>query len=602
MRAMRSLLSTVDRGLGRRLGRRLGYRLGRGLVAGLTLGALVVFGGTTQAAPSAAAAAGEALYKQRCGVCHPVDNGSAQGPGLGRIIGRRAASLATFGGYSPALRAYKQTWSDATLDKFLTAPNDVVPGTLMPIPTPDDGERHAIIAYLHTLHDDHKPAPSAANKPAIPAAAAEPVNVGKVRQDKAAFGDYRDDAPGVRRHITVAALPPPFATDSSSNGPRVVPAPPHATLRVPAGFTVTPFAHGLDRPRALRAAPNGDIFITESEAGRVRVIRAKDGASAPEQLETFASKLDRPFGVAFYPPGPSPRFVYVAENNRVIRYPYGSGDLHARGPAETIVPKLTDGSEGHWTRDLAFSADGKQLFVSVGSGSNIADGMSRRPPTELAAWEKAEGLGATWGDERHRADVLVFDPEGKGGKVFASGIRNCVGLAVQPETHALWCSTNERDGLGDNLVPDYVTQVRAGAYYGWPWYYLGAHEDPRLKGARPDLAGKATVPDVLLEAHSASLEMTFYDGNSFPAAYRGDGFAALHGSWNRATRTGYKVVRIRTEHGVPTGEYEDFLVGFVVDQGHVWGRPVGVAVAHDGSLLVSEDGNGTIWRVSYTGH
>ena len=210
----------------------------------------------------------------------------------------------------------------------------------MPIPTPDDGERRAIIAYLHTLHDDRKPAhapAAAAGKPSRATAPAEPVNVGQVRQDKAAFGDYRDDAPGVRRHITVAALPPPFATDSSSNGPRVVAAPPRAMLRVPAGFTVTPFAHGLDHPRALRVAPNGDILITESEAGRVRVIRAKDGASAPEQLETFASKLDRPFGVAFYPPGPSPRFVYVAENNRVIRYPYGSGDLHARGPAETIV-------------------------------------------------------------------------------------------------------------------------------------------------------------------------------------------------------------------------------------------------------------------------
>jgi glucose/arabinose dehydrogenase/cytochrome c2 len=581
MRAMRSLPST------------------RGLGLTLTLGALLVNVGWARGAP--VAAIGEALYKQRCGVCHPVDHSSAQGPGLGRVIGRRAASLEGFAGYSPALKAYKATWSDATLDKFLAAPNEVVPGTLMPIPTPDAGERGAIIGYLHTLRDTRAPAhaPPAASANAKRA----PVDLGKVRLDKAAFGDYRDDAPGVRRHITVAALPAPFATHSSSNGPRVVAAPANASLRVPAGFTVTQLAHGLDRPRALRVAPNGDLFVAESEAGRVRVIRVKDGAGAagPETLQTFADQLDRPFGIAFYPPGPSPRFVYVAQNNAVVRYAYGSGDLHARGAAETVVAQLTDGSEGHWTRDIAFSSDGKQMFVSVGSGSNVAEGMSRRPPGDLAAWEAAEGLGATWGDERHRADVLIFDPDGKNGKVFASGIRNCVGLAVQPETHALWCSTNERDGLGDNLVPDYVTQVRAGAYYGWPWYYLGAHEDPRLKGARPDLAGKATVPDVLLQAHSASLELTFYDGSAFPAAYRGDGFAALHGSWNRAGRTGYKVVRIRTEHGVPTGEYEDFLVGFVVDEERVWGRPVGVAVAHDGSLLVSEDGNNTIWRVSYDG-
>ncbi|HWE28293.1 MAG TPA: PQQ-dependent sugar dehydrogenase [Polyangia bacterium] len=468
----------------------------------------------------------------------------------------------------------------------------------MPIPTPDAGERHAIIAYLRTLKDTRVPAKAAptAARPATPA------NLDKVRVGKAAFGDYRDDAPGVRRHITVAALPPPFASRSSSNGPRVVAQPANAQLRVPAGFTVTQFAHGLREPRVLRVAPNGDIFVAESEAGRVRVLRANDGAAAPESNEVFADGLDRPFGIAFYPPGPSPRFVYVAENNRVIRYAYSAGDLRARGKPEVVVAKLTDGSEGHWTRDVAFSADGKQMFVSVGSGSNVAEGMDKRPPTDVAAWDAAEGLGATWGDERHRADVLVFDPAGKGGKVFASGIRNCVGLAVQPETHALWCSTNERDGLGDNLVPDYVTPVRAGAYYGWPWYYLGNHEDPRLKGARPDLAGKATVPDVLLQAHSASLEMTFYDGNMFPADYKGDGFAALHGSWNRAGRTGYKVVRIRTEHGVPTGEYEDFLVGFVVNEDKVWGRPVGVAVAHDGSLLVSEDGNSTIWRVTYTGH
>jgi glucose/arabinose dehydrogenase len=243
------------------------------------------------------------------------------------------------------------------------------------------------------------------------------------------------------------------------------------------------------------------------------------------------------------------------------------------------------------------------MFVSVGSESNAAEDMPRKAPEELRRWEAEHGLGAAWGDETWRADVLVFDPDGQGRRTFATGLRNCVGMAVHPRTGDLWCSTNERDGLGDDLVPDHVTRVRDGAYYGWPWYYLGANEEPRLRGARPDLAGKVTVPDVLVEAHSASLGMTFYDAPegapaAFPPEYRGDGFAAFHGSWNRSKRTGYKVVRIPQRDGVPTGEYEDFVTGFVVDAARVWGRPVGVAVARDGALLVTEDGNGTIWRVA----
>jgi glucose/arabinose dehydrogenase len=194
--------------------------------------------------------------------------------------------------------------------------------------------------------------------------------------------------------------------------------------------------------------------------------------------------------------------------------------------------------------------------------------------------------------------VLAFDPDGKNQTLYATGIRNCVGLAIQPATGAPWCSTNERDGLGDDLVPDYVTSVKEGGFYGWPWYYIGSHEDPRHPGARADLKDKVTTPDVLLQAHSASLGLTFYDAGQFPAEYRGDAFAAEHGSWNRSKRTGYKVIRIRMRDGVPTGEYEDFATGFVVNDREVWGRPVGIAVARDGSLLISEDGNGTIWRVS----
>jgi len=201
--------------------------------------------------------------------------------------------------------------------------------------------------------------------------------------------------------------------------------------------------------------------------------------------------------------------------------------------------------------------------------------------------------------EADRASVLSFDPDGKDKKTFATGIRNCVGLAVQPQSGTPWCSTNERDGFGDNLVPDYVTRISENAFYGWPWFYIGGNEDPRHAGERPDLKGKVTIPDVLIQAHSASMGLIFYEGTNFPSEYRGDAFAAEHGSWNRSRLTGYKVIRIRLKDGVPTGEYEDFVTGFALKDSEVWGRPVGVAVAHDGALLVSEDGNGTIWRISH---
>lgn len=273
----------------------------------------------------------------------------------------------------------------------------------------------------------------------------------------------------------------------------------------------------------------------------------------------------------------------------------------ARGAPEIVVPELTHATGGHSTRDLAFAPDGSRMFVSVGSASNAAEGIGRAPPGGLDDWRAKAPLGAAWGSETARADVLSFAPDGSGAQLFATGIRNCVGLAVQPANGALWCSTNERDGLGDNVPPDYVTRVRAGAFYGWPWYYVGNHEDPRHRGERPDLAGAMTDPDVLLQPHSASLQMGFYTGQQFPRAYWGDVFAAEHGSWNRGRRTGYKLVRIHLENGVPTGVYEDFLTGFVVDDDAVWGRPVRVTVAADGALLVSEDGNGTIWRIAYGG-
>jgi glucose/arabinose dehydrogenase len=422
----------------------------------------------------------------------------------------------------------------------------------------------------------------------------------KMLSGAAAFGDWREDAPGVCRHITANDLPKPFATPSAAKYPQIIARPPGALPKVPKGFDVALFATGLKGPRLLRVAPNGDIFVAEMLANRVRVLRAGPDGASPSTIAPFAQHLSLPFGISFYPPGPEPQWIYVANTDSVVRFPYRNGDLKARGAPETIVAELPVG--GHATRDVAFSPDGKRMFVSVGSASNAGEGLPPKKAEAAAQWDRDHGaIGAGWGDETWRADVLVFTPEGKDRRVFATGIRNCVGLAVHPTTGDVWCSTNERDELGDDLVPDYVTRVREGGFYGWPWYYISDHEDPRLKGQRPDLKGKAIVPDTLLQAHSASLQMSFYDGSAFPPAYRGTAFVAEHGSWNRSKRTGYKVIRVPMKDGVPTGEYEDFMTGFVIDDAHVWGRPVGVAIAKDGSLLVSEDGNGTIWRVTYHG-
>jgi glucose/arabinose dehydrogenase len=412
-----------------------------------------------------------------------------------------------------------------------------------------------------------------------------------------AFGDWRADQPGTIRLITPADLPKPGATASASNASQVVPRPSSAVPKVPDGFRIELFAEGLNGPRVLRVAPNGDIFVAETEAGDIRVLRAADGASKPSEDQIFAKGLHEPFGIAFFPNGDHPQWVYVANTDSVVRFPYRAGDLKASGKLETVVAELPSGA-AHSTRNIAFTGDNKRMLISVGSASNVAQGIGA-PSGGLRSWISHHALGASWGDEIDRAAVLAFDPDGKNKRVFATGIRNCVGLAVHPTTGDLWCSTNERDDLGDNLVPDYITRVREGAFYGWPWFYIGANQDPRHAGERADLKDKITIPDVLVQAHSASLGLAFYTGNMFPAEYRGDGFAAEHGSWNRSKRTGYKIIRVRLKDGVPTGEYEDFVTGFVVNDTNVWGRPVGVAVAHDGALLVSEDGNGTLWRVSH---
>jgi len=410
-----------------------------------------------------------------------------------------------------------------------------------------------------------------------------------------AFGDWRDDHPGTRRLIRPQDLPAPNPAQSVANAVRIV----HRTNQkpiVPNGFEVNLFASGLSGPRLIRAAPNGDLFVAESNAGRIRLLRPNGSEAGTAAV--FASGLTYPFGIAFYPPGPEPQWVYVGDTDAVLRFPYRNGDISARGAPEAVVPQLPTG--GHHTRDVVFSPDGRTMYVSVGSGSNVAEGMTR-DGVDRQRFIADHPLGATWGSEVLRADVLAFDPDGRNGRIFATGIRNCVGMAVAQSDGTPWCSTNERDGLGDDLPPDYITRVRQGAFYGWPWYYIGGNADPRLSGERPDLKDQVTVPDVLIQAHSASLGIAFYDGKQFPPDYRGNIFAAEHGSWNRSKRTGYKVIRVIVKDGVPTAEYDDFATGFVIDDAEVWGRPVGIAVANDGALLVSEDASGTIWRVAYTG-
>ena len=407
----------------------------------------------------------------------------------------------------------------------------------------------------------------------------------KVLTGQDAFTDAAHESPGTRRHLTVNDLPAPNEKESVDNGPSMVPKPADAWPKAPAGFKVEQYTTGLDNPRLMRTAPNGDLFVAESQPGKILVFRGVTPDGKPQQTSVFAEGLHQPFGIAFYPSGPNPKYVYIGDTDGIVRFPYQSGDLKARGAAEDLS-ELPGGGRlrggGHWTRDVVFSKDGTKLFASVGSHSNVDD-------------------SDTHPEEFHRADVLQFTPEGKFVKVYAWGIRNCVGEAINPITGELWCSTNERDTIGNNLVPDYVTHIQEGGFYGWHWWYMGGHQDPRHVGKHPELQSKVITPDILVNPHMASLEMMFYEGSQFPAEYKGDGFACEHGSWNRAQRSGYEVVRLPMKNGHATGEYEDFLTGFTVGNNGVWGRPVGIAEAKDGSLFVSDDGTNSIWHVIYTG-
>ncbi|MEO7580742.1 MAG: PQQ-dependent sugar dehydrogenase [Massilia sp.] len=539
------------------------------------------------AGAGAAPLAGETYFKKNCAICHSADPAvpSGAGPGLAGVVGRKLGGAPGYN-YSDALTragAKGKAWTAADLDAFLADPAKTIPGTTMPLNVPAKADRDALIAYLATLHAAPKSA----------AAGAPVVGTG---------GDqWLQDAPGKTYHLTPDQLAKPFASASAGNAPKLVARPDGAAPRVPAGFKVNLFATDPDKGRLMIRAANGDVFISEPGKGQVKVLRSSTGETA-DTISVFASGLDRPFGIAFYPSGPNPKYLYVATVNQIVRLPYKNGDLQATAAPEVVVPKLTAEKGAHSSRTIAFSGDDKLLFLSIGSATNVANTMTPTPPMPLPEWEAKQGLGAAWGDELDRAIVLAFDPDGANRHTYATGLRNCVGMTLYPPTGELLCSVNERDELGDNLPPDYLTRVKKGAYYGWPWYYIGANEDPRLAGARPDLRAKVSVPDVLIQAHSAPLGMAPYVTPkgakfAFPKAYEGDVFLALHGSWNRATRAGSKVVRVRMKNGVPTGEYEDFLTGMIVSDREVWGRPSSVLVAADGSLLVDDDASGTIWRV-----
>jgi glucose/arabinose dehydrogenase len=539
----------------------------------------------------AAPSAGQTYFERNCASCHTADAGMASraGPGLFNVVGRKAAAVPGYN-YTDALSkagAAGKTWTRAELDVFLRDPNKDVPGTAMPIGVADAKQRAAVIDYLAGQSGK---------------AAAAPTVAPTAQAGGSKAGAWSEDKPGDLHHITVASLVQPYASESAGNGPKVAPRPNGALPAVPKGFKVSTFAEDSGKARLPLRLPNGDILLADTGKGQLVLLRSKAGDKA-DSSSVFASGLSRPYGMALWPSGPNPKYLYVANVNSVVRFPYAVGDLKARGEPETIVEKISDTTGGHTTRTLAFTKDDKTLLLSVGSATNVATSIGAKPPVALVQWEQQHGLGGAWGEETDRATVLAFDPDGKNRRPYANGLRNCVGMLVHPDTGDLFCSVNERDELGDNLPPDYVTRVKQGGFYGWPWYYLGAHEDPRLKGIRPDLKDKIIVPDTLIQAHSAALGMTVYKAppgakHAFPKEYEGEIFVALHGSWNRGIRTGYKVVRLMMKNGVPTGQYQDFMTGMVLSDRDVWGRPAAVTVAADGALLVVDDAGGVVWRVA----
>jgi glucose/arabinose dehydrogenase len=364
-------------------------------------------------------------------------------------------------------------------------------------------------------------------------------------------------------------LAAPYATKSAGNAPNKVSPPDGFLPTVPAGFKVNVFAKGFKRPRWLIVAPNGDIFVADTGAGEIVVLRDPQNSGGAQAREIFVAGLTRPFGIAFHDD-----YVYVGAMKDLVRFKYDPKTSKRLSEAEHLM-NLPGG--GHDTRSVAISKDGKHVFVGVGSESNVSPG-----------------------EEPIRAAVSVCDLDGKNARLFASGLRNPVGLALEPTTGEVWTTVNERDELGDNLPPDYFTSLKDGGFYGWPYSYIGDNVDARVKPQRPDLVAKAIIPDVLLGSHVAPLQFAFYTGKQFPESYRGGAFVAEHGSWNRSTRAGYQVAFVAFKNGQPSADAVPFMTGLVPDPSSdtVYGRPVGVTVAPDGSLLVADDGAAVIYRIS----
>ena len=374
--------------------------------------------------------------------------------------------------------------------------------------------------------------------------------------------------------VRLEKLPAPFASPSANNPPRVISRPAGAQLHLPPGFEISTFAEGgFAWLRWMALAPNGDVFASDARAGAVVILRDTRGEGKASERFTFATGLTQPFGMAFWRD-----YFYVANTDSVVRFRYKPGQTKAEGAAEKICALPGQGYRQHWTRNVIFRPDGLKMYATVGSQTNVD--VEKEPL---------------------RATISEYNPDGTGHRLYATGTRNPVGLAFHPSTGKLWAAVEERDGLGDDLPPDYVTEIQEGGFYGWPFAYLGAHEDPRHKGERPDLVEKTITPDVLIQAHSAVLGLVFYEGQMFPPEYRGDAFVALHGSWNRSQRTGYKIIRIHFRGGRPAGGYDDFLTGWLLDENstEVWGRPVGLLVLKDGSLLIADDEANKIWRITY---
>ncbi len=384
----------------------------------------------------------------------------------------------------------------------------------------------------------------------------------------APLGASAGDRPGQHFDIAPGSLPQPHATPAVANESVVVPRPANAWPQVPAGFTVSLFASGLGNPRWLAVAPNGDVFVAESDFGKITILRERAGRV---RQATFATGFAQPHGLAFHDGA-----LYVADTVAVWKLGYRDGAL--KTGKRTRISKDAFGQPPHFTRDIAFGPDGR-LYLAIGSRDNIGENPLPRASVQIVG---ADGRLST----------------------FASGLRNAVGIAFYPGTNDLWVTVNERDGLGDDLPPDYLAHIAQGDFFGWPYAYVGPHPDPDYGARRPDLVAKTKMPDLLFQAHSAPLGLVFYDGSQFPAEYRGDAFVALHGSWNSSKPTGYKIVRVRFKDGEPQGGYDNFVTGFHVDDSspaQVWGRPVGLAIARDGSLLIADDAGKAIWRVSYTG-